>query len=164
MPWTQWIRVVESPTAPKVRSNIGLYVPLTGADAGVEPIAGRIVETPEDAYASEVLRNPRSGFIAYVPPGSIARGKALATTGGDGKTLACATCHGADLKGVGSIPGIASRSPSYLARQLNDFEQGTRHGAMGALMAPVVAKLTPDDITDLAAYLASIPAPPPPKS
>jgi 2,4-dienoyl-CoA reductase-like NADH-dependent reductase (Old Yellow Enzyme family) len=35
--------------------------------ARTEPIAGRIIEVPEDEEQSEVVRNPRSGFVAYVP-------------------------------------------------------------------------------------------------
>ena len=159
IPWTPWIKVVESTTAPKVRSNAGLYVPVTGPGAGMEPLGDRIIEVPVDPQHTEFLRDPHSPFIAYVPVGSVAKGKAIVTTGMDGKTLACSTCHGADLNGVGAIPAIAARSPSYVARQLNDFQQGTRNGAMAALMKPVVAKLTTEDILDISAYLASLPAP-----
>ena len=41
----------------------------------------RIVETPVNADDTEIRRNPRSGFIAFVPPGSIKKGEALVTTG-----------------------------------------------------------------------------------
>ena len=47
--------------------------------------ATRIIEMPEDTERTEVLRDPRSAFIAYVPAGSIKKGEALVTTGG-GKT------------------------------------------------------------------------------
>ena len=157
MAWTPWIKVVESSTAPKVRSAGGLYIKLEGADAGMEPIGHRVVEVADDGEATEVIRDPHSGFTAYVPPGSVAKGKALVMTGGGGKTTACVACHGANLSGVGSIPSIAARSPQYMARQINDFQRGTRHGAMASLMQPVVAKLTEDDIVDITAYLASLP-------
>ena len=52
---------------------------------------------------------------------------------------------------------LRGRSPSYLARQLADLKQGTRHGLWSPLMAPVVASLTADDILNLAAYLSSLP-------
>jgi cytochrome c553 len=159
MKWTPWIKVVESETAPKVRSAGGLYIPLEGADAGMEPIGNRIVEVPVNAEHTETLRDPHSPFIAYVPPGSVEKGKELVTTGGNGKTIQCSICHGEDLNGLGSVPAIAARSPSYLARQLNDIQQGTRKGSMAALMKPVVAKLTPDDILNITAYVASLPAP-----
>jgi cytochrome c553 len=64
-------------------------------------------------------------------------------------------CHGANLEGIGPVPGIAGRSPSYLMRQLWDIKQGTRKGAWSALMTQVVAPLTQDDMLALSAYLAS---------
>ncbi len=99
-------------------------------------------------------RDTRSRFTAYVPPGSIARGKALAE-GVPGKTDRCAICHGPDLKGLAGIPPIVGRSPSYAVRQLFDFQSGARNGAAAALMKPVVANLTIDDMVALAAYLSS---------
>jgi cytochrome c553 len=101
-------------------------------------------------------RDTRSQFIAYVPTGSIARGEALAKTGGAGVTIACAICHGQDLRGVATIPGIAGRSPSYLIRQIYDFQQHARAGSAGALMAPVVEKLSHNDMISLAAYISSL--------
>ena len=56
----------------------------------------RIIEIPEDETVV-LNRDPRTGFIAYVPTGSIAKGEALVTLGGGGKTIACPICHGADL-------------------------------------------------------------------
>lgn len=161
IPWTPWIKVVETDTAPKVRSKTGLYLPLTGAEAGTEPLGHRIIETPVDPKLTDVLRDDRSPFIAYVPVGSVAKGRDIVTTGKGGQFAPCATCHGADLNGNGSFPGIAARSPSYICRQLNDFKQGTRNGEMAILMKPIVAKLSADDMTDVCAYLASRPAPAP---
>ena len=125
-------------------------------DSGSEPIGQRIVEVPEDAAQFE-HRDTRSQFIAYVPKGSIKRGEALAKTGGAGVTTPCTICHGPDLKGVASIPPIAGRSPSYLVRQLYDFQQHARSGSAGALMTPVVEKLSHGDMISLAAYAASLP-------
>ena len=154
MKWTPWIRVVETDTVPKTRIAGGMFLVLEGAEAGKEPIGQRIIETPEKTEDTELLRNPHSGFIAYVPPGSIKKGEALATTGA-GKTTQCAVCHGADLEGLGPVPGIAGRSPSYVARQLYDMQVGARKGIWTDLMKPVVAKLTPEDIRNIAAYTAS---------
>ena len=147
MPWTQWIRVVEVSAVPKTRIQGGMFLRLDGNET--EPLGNRIVEAPEDTERTEVLRDPRSGFVAYAPMGSIKRGQALATSGGNGKTIACATCHGANLQGMGPVPGIGGRSPSYLARQMYDMKLGTRKGAMVALMMPVLANLTDQDIVDL---------------
>lgn len=152
MPWRPWVRVVESKTAPAVRvTTNGLYIPLT--DKPREPIGTRIIEVPEFPERTEVMRDPRAGFVAYVPPGSIARGRKLATTG-SGRTLPCAGCHGEGLRGIGSIPGIAGRSATYLFRQLYDVQQGTRKSE---IMAPVVAGLTVDELVSVTAYVASLP-------
>src|SRR5689334_626745 len=153
MKWTPWIKVVESDTAPKTRIAGGLFLALEGSEK--EPLGKRIIEVPENTEATETLRDPRSGFIAYAPTGSIKKGEALATTGG-GKTTACGVCHGADLKGMGPVPGIAGRSPSYLVRQMYDMQVGARKGQWTALMMPVVEKLTEDDMLVLGAYTASL--------
>jgi cytochrome c553 len=92
-----------------------------------------------------------------VPVGSIKKGEALVKTGGNGKTEACGVCHGADLMGLGPVPGIAGRSPSYLVRQLYDMQQGTRKGLWADLMKPVVQKLTAEDMLNIVAYTASRP-------
>jgi cytochrome c553 len=150
MKWRPWVKVIEADMAPAVRSTTnGLFLPI--ANAAQIPLGDRIIEVPENPERTDVMRDPHSGFIAYVPEGSIAKGEALATSGG-GKTKACGGCHGADLKGKGNIPGIAGRSPSYLMRQFWDFHKGTRKSPV---MAPLVAKLEIDDMIALAAYAAS---------
>ncbi len=136
-----------------------MMIPLTGDRAGTEPIGERIVEVPVDAVQTETLRNEHSAFIAYVPVGAVAKGKEIVTTGDNGKTIACATCHGDDLNGIGSVPGLAGRLASYNGRQLYDFKVGARHGDMADLMHKVAANLTNEDIIDITAYLASLPAP-----
>ena len=151
MKWTPWIKVVETKMAPKTKPNNGLFV-IEGTE--MEPLGNRIVETPVNGEATEVLRDPRSGFTAYVPVGSVKKGEVLVTKGG-GKTMACAGCHGADLKGLGPVPGLAGRSPSYLVRQMFDMQQGFRKGTWTELMEPVVANLTTDDMMNIVAYTAS---------
>jgi cytochrome c553 len=152
MKWTPWIKVIEASTVPKTRIANGMFLKLESGET--EPIDGRIIESPVDTEKTEVLRDARSGFVAYVPPGSIKKGEALVTTGG-GKTTQCAVCHGPDLKGLGPVPGLAGRSPSYTVRQLYDMQQGTRKGIWTDLMKPVVAKLSNDDMVAIAAYTAS---------
>ena len=122
-----------------------------------EPIGARIIELPEDPEQFE-HRDSRARFLAYAPVGSILRGETLATTGGahrgEQRTVPCATCHGPGLKGLGPVPGIAGRSPSYVVRQLWDFQHGARAGAGSVLMRPTVERL--DDMIALAAYVASL--------
>ncbi|MCM3879600.1 MAG: hypothetical protein ND807_05800 [Vicinamibacterales bacterium] len=160
--WTPWIRVVESELVPKTRIAGNLFLPI--AQERTEPIAGRIIEMPENEEQAETLRNPHSGFVAYVPPGSIKKGEDLVTTGGmrmsgneiiQGKTTPCVTCHGLDLMGVADVPPIAGRSPSYIVRQMWDMQQGTRNGASAQLMKIAIAKLSPEDLVAVASYVSS---------
>jgi cytochrome c553 len=152
VPPRPWIRIVETDTVPKTRVAGSMFVPID--DGGTEPIGRRIVEVPEDRARTE-LRDAGSGFVAYVPSGSVERGEALVTTGGNGRTIRCGICHGDDLRGLGPVPGIAGRSPSYAVRQLYDMQHGARHGLGSALMRAAVAKLTEDDLIAIAAYTAS---------
>ena len=143
-PYQKWVRVVEATTVPKLRIAGGMWVPADGTD----PIGSRIVEVPEDPARTE-LRDPISGFVAYVPPGTLARGETLVKTG------ACGTCHGDDLRGLGPVPPIAGRPASYLMRQLFDFKYGARSGPWSPLMESVVAELDEDEMMALAAYAAA---------
>jgi cytochrome c553 len=147
------IRVVETDTVPA--THIARVFYMLSKDGGTEPIGERIIEVPDDAAQFE-HRDTRSTFTAYVPKGSIAKGEALAKTGGAGITTPCAICHGPDLKGAASVPGIAGRSPSYLVRQIYDIQQHARAGSGSVLMVPVVEKLSQDDMISLAAYVSSL--------
>ena len=147
-----WIRVVEVEQVPKTKPAGGMMVVIEGG--GTEPIGERVIEVSEDLERTE-LRDPTSGFIAYVPKGSLAKGKDLVTTGGNGKTTPCTMCHGPNLKGSGTIPSIAGRSPSQMARQIIDFQDGARNGSMAPMMKGVVSKLTIEDIVAITGYLAA---------
>src|SRR5499433_2006882 len=152
LPVKRWTRVVETETVPKTHFHGTRRVAL--AEGGSEPIGARVIEVPEDNDRVE-LRDPNSGFIAYAPPGSLAKGMNLVATGG-GKTVACTICHGATLKGIGDVPSIAGQSPVAIARQLYLFATGERAGAWAPLMQGVVEKLTNDDIVAISAFAASL--------
>lgn len=148
-----WIKVVETASVPMTFVGAG-NKRLPSADGGSEPIGMRVIEIPE--VPELVLdRDPQSGFIAYVPPGSVARGEAIVSSGDSGKTVPCAICHGPTYQGLGKVPGIAGRQATYVVRQLFDIQHGDRAGPSAALMEPVVAKLSLDDMVAIAAYLAS---------
>ena len=147
-----WIRVVETDKVPVTRIAGGMLV--VDGQGKTEPIGERIIEVPEDLPRTE-LRDSTSGFIAYVPIGSIKKGEHLVTTGGAGKTIRCAICHGVALRGLGNVPSISGRSPSQMTRQLIDIQTGARNGPWTQLMKEPVAKLGNDDIVAITAYLAS---------
>ena len=149
----KWIRVVETDRVPLTKIA-SLMLVVTDASK-TEPIGDRVIEVSENIEQTE-LRNPKSGFVAYVPVGSLEQGESLVKTGGNNTTVACTTCHGADLRGAGDIPSIAGRSPSQMTRQLMDFQTGARNGKGAGLMKGPVAKLTTHDIVAITGYLASL--------
>jgi cytochrome c553 len=148
-PYPKRIKVIESRTAPKVRLQGGMDMAIVGEGAGTEPIGDRIVEVPDDPVRAEA-RDTRMGYTAYVPVGSVNKGKALAARN------QCGTCHGPTLDGLGPVPPLAGRSPSYTMRQLFDMKAGTRRGPWSELMKPIVDRLTVEDLLNLSAYTASL--------
>ena len=104
----QNINVVEIDAVPKTYLARLFFV--KRPEGGTEPLGRRIIEVPDDVEQFE-LRDTLSQFTAYVPVGSVAKGEVLVKNGGAGQTVACATCHGPDLRGVGQVPGIAIAWP-----------------------------------------------------
>jgi len=170
--WRPHVTVIETNLVPVTRIQGELFIPTANKVTEhklTEPIGNRIIEVPTDVDVNQVLRNSRGTWIAYVPVGAIARGKNLVTTGGSsivnneivlGRATACTTCHGQDLRGMApDIPPLAGRSPSYLAREMFDIQQGMRAGSYPVLplMKKAVEDLTAEDIIDITAYLASLP-------
>ena len=151
-----WVTVIETSTPPKTYVNTAGRHRLVIQGGGTEPIGHRIIETPVDPVRT-ANRDPHSPFLAYVPPGSLAKGEALVKTGGAGKTMQCAACHGDALRGLGDVPRIAGLQPVYIARQLIYFQNGSSAGAAAAPMKKVVANLSEDDIIAISAYLGSLP-------
>lgn len=149
-----FVDVIETDTIPRNYIGDG-RMRFAHPDGGTEPLGNRVLEFPQDRELA-TARHPYSGFVAYAPIGSVARGEELATTGAGGRTIACNICHGEGLKGLGEVPAIAGSSPIYTVRQLNDIKTGVRNGPMAALMQATVANLTEEDIVALAAYLASL--------
>jgi cytochrome c553 len=149
----RWVRVIESETVPKSHFAGG-GLRLRDEAGGTEPLGRRIIELPEDDEQVE-NRNPHSGFVAYVPVGSLKRGAGL-VSGGGGRSVSCAICHGQGLRGLATVPSIAGRSPIGTVRQLIGFQNGARNGEWAPLMKGVVDRLTLDEIIDIAAITASL--------
>lgn len=145
------VSVREAADIPKAAPAGGIWRFVAGGER--EPIGQRIVEGPPD-YERFETRDPATPIVAYVPPGSIERGKSLALGGAGG--AACASCHGAGLKGGPIGPPLAGRSPTGAFRQLWSFKSGLRNGAGAVLMKPVVAGLSENDMIALAAYAGTL--------
>jgi cytochrome c553 len=146
--------VVESARVPRSRVAGWVYVAIP--KAGREPLGTRLMEFAPDLGRHE-KRDDAMRYVAYAPPGSITRGRKLASSGADATMPACAGCHGAQLQGLGSAPPLGGRSPTYILRQLIAFRSGARAGAMSPPMRAVVARLTLDDMIGVAAYAATLP-------
>jgi cytochrome c553 len=154
LPMRRKIEVVESARIPVTEQERYIYVAVEGA--GDEPLGQRLIEMPLDPARHE-LRDPYVTYRVYVPPGSLERGRLLATTTRqDGTKIACDTCHGPLLRGTDVFPPLAGRSPSYLLRQLLSFKVGTRAAPAGAAMRSVVDHLDLDDMIAAAAYAGSL--------
>ena len=82
MPYRKWVRVVETGEVPVTTFAGWIHEVIEGR--GNEPIGTRIVEIPEDLSRTK-LRDDASGFVAYVPVGSVARGEALVRSGRGGR-------------------------------------------------------------------------------
>lgn len=71
---------------------------------------------------------------------------------GKAKSLVCAACHGADGNSVNPAwPKLAAQGAPYLVKQLEDFKAGRRKNA---LMAPMAAHLSRQEMENLAAYFS----------
>jgi cytochrome c553 len=149
-PYPKRITVIESRTAPKVRLQGGMHMAIpAGEGGGMVPIGDEIVEVPDDNLRAEA-RDTRLGFTAYVPVGTLSRGKQLATK------YRCGVCHGSNLEGLGPVPPLAGRSPSYAMRQLFDMKSGVRRGPWSELMMPLLKGMSVQDLMAVAAYAASL--------
>jgi cytochrome c553 len=144
------IKVTEVEMAPRTVTHHDGWQELA-PEGGSEPIGQRVVLVAED-FPQMWLGDPLAGAIAYVPPGALKRGKQLERHG----SQPCTSCHGAKLKGIGNVPPLAGRNPTYLARQLWDIKSGARSGAAVALMQKPAGALSAEQIVDVAAYLASL--------
>jgi len=124
-------------------------------------------ESPRTVPGSALALTPAQTRHAFNPPDwppgdhppmppSVAHGrKPDLRACGFGRTVACGTCHGVDLKGLGPVPPLAGRSPSYTVRQMYDMQQRVRKGPWSALMTAAVEQLSIDDMIAIAAYTAS---------
>jgi cytochrome c553 len=120
------------------------------------------------AYLPEsYLRDVAEHFAKLDPPFSawevtpadaavVSRGQTLIHAGDPGKGIpACVTCHGERLTGMQpGIPGLVGLRPTYIVGQLTRWQVGDRHAAEPDCMMRVASRLSGDDISAVAAWLA----------
>jgi cytochrome c553 len=146
------VTVLQRQRIPKLRAKAWLYI--SDPSGGEEALGERLLEMAPDITRHE-RRDPDMSYIAFVPPGSVSRGRRIAQDGKHGAAEACVSCHGKRLQGVGLAPALAGRLPTYLLRQLVAFKTGDRAGPVGTTMQAVAAHLRLADMIALAAYAAS---------
>jgi cytochrome c553 len=91
---------------------------------------------------------------AGLPAGRISVGEQLVMAQGEATGQSCADCHGADGNGPidPSYPKLGGQYADYLAHALKAYRSGNRQHA---LMTGQAARLSDQDIADLAAYFGS---------
>jgi cytochrome c553 len=133
------------------------------------PPMNYLIEYLPDSYLEEMaiyyagLRPPLpEPNPTYVSAQLLQHGQALVTHGDPQRDLpACGSCHGAGLTGMEpGIPGLLGLRPNYVSAQLGGWRYGTRTAKAPDCMQQVAARLTEEDVTAIAAFLATRPAPP----
>jgi cytochrome c553 len=126
----------------------------------LEYLPDSYLQTIADYFAAE-----RPAFPQIVPPtvskALLAKGQALVTGGDPAREIpACAGCHGPGFTGMEpAIPGLLGLHANYISAQLGAWRYGTRTAAAPDCMQLVAGHLTEEDVTAIAAYLSSLPAP-----
>jgi cytochrome c553 len=151
LPYVSHVRVVEAADIPK--PTMERYLWRFSEDGQRAQLGARLIEGPEK-FSDFEMRDPRAVYVAYVPPGAVQRGAALAA--GDAVRPACASCHGEGLRGGAVAPPLAGRWPTVAFRQLWSFKAGLRNGPGAALMKPAVGHLSELDMIALAAYAGTL--------
>jgi cytochrome c553 len=122
----------------------------------------------DDDYLREIAAYFASLDLAYPPPLAPAESAALRDAGealvrrGDPKRAlpACNDCHGAAMTGRAPfIPGLLGLPRDYLNAQLGAWRNGKRKAVPPDCMAQIAAKLSPEDIGAVSAWLAAQPVP-----
>lgn len=147
------VSVLERARIPRMRAAAWIYE--IDPRGGEEKLGQRVIEWAPDMSRHE-HRDDEMRYNAYVPPGSVRRGRMIARTGVAGKSAPCTSCHGEHLQGVGLIPPLAGRSPTYLLRQLVAFKTKDRAGSSATPMQAVAAALRIREMIAVAAYAAAI--------
>jgi len=119
-----------------------------------------------DAYLSQIAGYFADQHVPYppaapaaAPQAELTLGQALAMHGDPARGIAaCAACHGTALGGtLPAIPGLLGLPRDYLISQIGSWKNASRQASAPDCMHDVAAKLTPEDISAVSAWLASQP-------
>jgi cytochrome c553 len=131
-------------------------------------LMARLLDPLSDAYLLEIAQHFASLDLPYaapqppsIPPALLQRGQLLARQGDAAKNIpACVQCHGDALTGVApNTPGLLGLSRDYLNSQLGAWRTGQRRAHAPDCMAQIARRLTQEDLTAIAGWLAAQPLP-----
>lgn len=132
------------------------------------PMMTYMVDQMSDVYLKELAEYFANQHLPYPPPqaasatqAQLARGKQLALSGDASRNVpACIACHGEKLTGVApAIPGLLGLPRDYLNAQFGSWRNKTRRTPAPDCMAEIAARLDPDDVSAVSAWLAAQPVP-----
>lgn len=124
----------------------------------MEPIAAVLNDAEIDRLANHFARHETwTGRQRQSDRGNIERGRKIATAGQtEAGVPPCLACHGSEASE--RFPRLRGLSQEYIVGQLRLFRSGARdQTAYGSIMSSVAKRLTPEQIDDVAAYLATDP-------
>ena len=133
------------------------------------PIMNYLVQHMSDAYLREIADHFAAQDLPYPPPqpglaataAALERGARLARQGDAARELpACASCHGDRLMGVQpAMPGLLGLPRDYLLGQFGAWREGIRRASAPDCMATIAKRMSADDVTAVAVWLAAQPVP-----
>jgi len=130
------------------------------------PMQGLLAGLPEP-YLDEIARHfaaaphPAATPEASDAPAVLRRGESVVRQGvASHQVPACQGCHGEALAGIApAVPGLLGLPRNYLLAQLGAWRTGQRQARAPDCMAEVARRLSDEDLSAAAAYLASRPLP-----
>jgi cytochrome c553 len=123
-----------------------------------------LVEHLTPTYLQEIATYFATLDLPYPPaqraqaaPAVLARGAELVQRGDAARQLpACTSCHGERMTGVQpSMPGLLGLPRDYLIGQLGAWRTGQRKAAAPDCMATIANRLSAEDVSAAAAWLAA---------
>ncbi len=129
-----------------------------------------LVDHLGDDYLREIAGHFAAIDLPYPPPApaadaaaTLALGERLVRQGDAARRLpACTACHGSALTGLQpAIPGLLGLPRDYLKGQLGAWANGQRRAHAPDCMADIARRLTPEDVSAVAAWLSTRPVPAP---
>ena len=124
----------------------------------------RLIDPLSQSYLLEIAQYFSALDLPYVQPGPapgspslLQQGRLLAMQGDRQRQVpACVLCHGEALTGVQpNTPGLVGLPRDYIASQLGAWRTGQRRAHAPDCMADIARRLTADDISGVAAWLAT---------